>query len=404
MVEIINNIAKIGNHYLMYLNQKLDHGAFGEIYLGLNQKTLQEVAVKLEIKSSKHPQLHHETRILKDLQNGIGIPKIYYYHEIENYSCLVMELLGKNLENLFTNLGRKFSLKTTLLLGKQMYNRIEYMHKKGIIHRDIKPNNFLMGRNDKNNILYIIDMGLSKRYIDQNKKHIPYKEGKNLTGTVRYAYIFTHLGFEQSRRDDLEGISYVLIYFLKGSLPWMGMKGKNKKEKYDKIKNKKINTSLDKLCEDLPNEFIDIVNYPRKLKFEEEPNYDFIYGLIEKIMMREKYEMDFKYDWVVFGYHEEKDNNKSNINLLNEDNKIDVENENNNHVKNNNNDNVKNIIDNKNNNNVNNDNNENNNNNGNNHHELNKKLSGSIMNLLEPDIFLSKEQSENYHNYLNNKI
>jgi hypothetical protein len=182
------------------------------------------------------------------------------------------------------------------------------------------------------------------------------------------------------------------------------MKGKNKKEKYDKIKNKKINTSLDKLCEDLPNEFIDIVNYPRKLKFEEEPNYDFIYGLIEKIMMREKYEMDFKYDWVVFGYHEEKDNNKSNINLLNEDNKIDVENENNNHVKNNNNDNVKNIIDNKNNNNVNNDNNENNNNNGNNHHELNKKLSGSIMNLLEPDIFLSKEQSENYHNYLNNKI
>jgi serine/threonine protein kinase len=369
MVEIINNIAKIGNHYLMYLNQKLDHGAFGEIYLGLNQKTLQEVAVKLEIKSSKHPQLHHETRILKDLQNGIGIPKIYYYHEIENYSCLVMELLGKNLENLFTNLGRKFSLKTTLLLGKQMYNRIEYMHKKGIIHRDIKPNNFLMGRNDKNNILYIIDMGLSKRYIDQNKKHIPYKEGKNLTGTVRYASIFTHLGFEQSRRDDLEGISYVLIYFLKGSLPWMGMKGKNKKEKYDKIMEKKIGTSLDKLCEDLPNEFIDILNYPRKLKFEDEPDYIYVNELINKIMKRYDYEMDYKYDWIVFGNNNE-GNNLNNI--FKEDNIDDLkENENKNSS-------------------------ENNVQNGN----LNNSqvVNSNVNDLLKPDLFLNKTTNENFHN------
>ena len=197
MVEIINNIAKIGNHYLMYLNQKLDHGAFGEIYLGLNQKTLQEVAVKLEIKSSKHPQLHHETRILKELEGGIGIPKIYYFHQLENYSCLIEELLGPSLENLFNLCNRQFSLKTTLILGIQMINRIEFMHNHGIIHRDIKPDNFLMGKKEKEYLLYIIDMGLSKRYIDQNThKHINFKEGKNLIGTARYSSIFTHKGFE----------------------------------------------------------------------------------------------------------------------------------------------------------------------------------------------------------------
>ena len=404
------------------ISNLIGKGAFGEIYISKNKRDKNDVIIKKEIKKSeKICQLKIESKIYKSLlnissndisgKNNIsqdevqGIPYFYGMGELSDSYYLILELLGLDLNQLFNFCKNKFSITTTCLIALQMLNRIENIHKHFFIHRDIKPENFLIGSKEKSNIIFLIDFGLSKKYKDsKTNQHIPYKEGKNLTGTVRYASIFTHLGFEQSRRDDLEGISYVLIYFLKGSLPWMGMKGKNKKEKYDKIKNKKINTSLDKLCEDLPNEFIDIVNYPRKLKFEEEPNYDFIYGLIEKIMMREKYEMDFKYDWVVFGYHEEKDNNKSNINLLNEDNKIDVENENNNHVKNNNNDNVKNIIDNKNNNNVNNDNNENNNNNGNNHHELNKKLSGSIMNLLEPDIFLSKEQSENYHNYLNNKI
>jgi len=365
MVEIINNIAKIGSHYIMYINKKLGHGAFGEIYLGLNQKTAQEVAVKLEIKSSKHPQLHHETRILKDLQGGIGIPKIYYYHEIEKYSCLVLELLGKNLETIFNNLGRKFSLKTTLLLAKQIYNRIEFMHKKGIIHRDIKPNNFLMGKNDKNKILYIIDMGLSKRYLDQNKNHIPYKDGKSLTGTVRYASIFTHQGIEQSRRDDLEQIGYVLIYFLKGSLPWMGMKGKNKKEKYDKIMEKKIGTSLDKLCENLPNEFIDILNYPRKLKFEDEPDYFYVNDLINKMMKRFEYKMDYKYDWFVLDYNNEENNFKEDIKDDFKDNENKDSSENNIQSEN--------LIN-------------------------TNDANSNINDLLKPDIFLNKITNENSHN------
>ena len=297
MVEIINNVAKIGSHYLMYVNKKLGHGAFGEIYLGLNQKTVQEVAVKIEIKSSKHPQLHHETRILKDLQGGIGIPKIYYYHEIEKYSCLVLELLGKNLETIFNNLGRKFSLKTTLLLAKQIYNRIEFMHKKGIIHRDIKPNNFLMGKNDKNKILYIIDMGLSKRYLDQNKNHIPFKDGKSLTGTVRYASIFTHQGIEQSRRDDIEGIAYNLIFLAKGKLPWQGVRVKNKKEKHKKILNKKLKYTPEILCKGLPEEFEILLKYARELEFTEEPDYYSIQMMFKNLMECYGKNLDDKFFW-----------------------------------------------------------------------------------------------------------
>ena len=317
MVESQQTTIKIGSHYLLYLNKKLGNGAFGEIYLGLNQKNYQEVAIKLEKKINK-PQLHHETRILKELQRGTGIPKIYYFHQLPNFSCLIQELLGPSLENLFNLCNRKFSLKTTLILGIQMLNRIEFIHNHGIIHRDIKPDNFLMGRKEKEYLLYIIDMGLSKRFINQKTlKHINYKEGKNLIGTVRYASIFTHKGIEQSRRDDIEGISYVLIYFLKSGLPWQSQKGKNKKEKYQKILDIKINTKVEDLCKDLPSEFIQFVSYPRNLKFEEKPDYDFLKGLLYDIVKKEDIKMDYNYDWLNLNKMEdekEKDVNDKNFN------------------------------------------------------------------------------------------
>jgi serine/threonine protein kinase len=130
------------------------------------------------------------------------------------------------------------------------------VHSKNIIHRDIKPENFLTGLKKKSHIIYLIDYGLSKRYIDsKTQEHIPYLEGKSLTGTARYASIYTHLGIEQSRRDDLEAIGYVLVYFLKGELPWQGMKAKTKKEKYKKIMDKKIDSTPDFLCADIPGIF-----------------------------------------------------------------------------------------------------------------------------------------------------
>ncbi|EEC74218.1 hypothetical protein OsI_09385 [Oryza sativa Indica Group] len=168
---------------------------------------------------TKHPQLHYESKLYMLLQGGTGIPHLKWFGVEGEYNVMVIDLLGPSLEDLFNYCSRKFSLKTVLMLADQMINRVEYMHQKGFLHRDIKPDNFLMGLGRKANQVYIIDYGLAKKYRDlQTHKHIPYRENKNLTGTARYASVNTHLGVEQSRRDDLESLGYVLMYFLRGRI------------------------------------------------------------------------------------------------------------------------------------------------------------------------------------------
>ena len=157
-----------------------------------------------------------------------------------------MDLLGKSLEDLFSACKRKFSLKTVLMLADQMVSRVEFVHSNHFIHRDMKPDNFLMGPLNNSGLLHLVDFGLAKKYRDSKTGcHIPYRDHKNMTGTARYASMNTHLGIEQARRDDLEGIGFILIYFLKGSLPWQGLNARTKKEKYDKIKDKKVSTTIE---------------------------------------------------------------------------------------------------------------------------------------------------------------
>ncbi|XP_017495042.1 PREDICTED: casein kinase I-like, partial [Rhagoletis zephyria] len=211
------------------LVRKIGSGSFGQIFQGIDMDTREEVAIKLEDTKTMFPQLNLEHKIYKAVGHYAGIPKVKWFGQEGDYTILVMELLGDNLETLFNYCGRQFSLKTVLMLADKMLMRLENLHTCNYIHRDLKPENFLMGTGVNKNQLYLIDFGLGKKYRDvvgNARRHIPNRGGKSLTGTARYASVNAHIGNEQSRRDDLESLGYLFIYFLNGWLPWQNMKGR----------------------------------------------------------------------------------------------------------------------------------------------------------------------------------
>ena len=327
-------------------------GAFGEIHLAydVNMKALR--AIKFEMANHKNPQLKHEYSVLEQLnkQDGVGglkgadtftgVPKVYYFDRLEHkYNFMVMEFLGPSLGDLFQLKERNFGMETVLMIAIQVLSRIEYIHEKGFLHRDIKPENFVIGLNEKSNLVYLIDYGLSKRYKDKNSgQHIPYRENKQLVGTVRYASVNAHLGIEQSRRDDLEGIGYVLVYFYLGRLPWQNKTDKGK-PLTQKITEKKLTTPPELLCKKMPREFSYYFHYCKNLKFEDRPDYNSLKSMFADLLMSRMKLNGIKeliYDWFdeENNYRERKkkemissSNNKSEI--------IKYEEENNNNINNN---------------------------------------------------------------------
>ncbi|AIO01718.1 casein kinase, putative [Leishmania panamensis] len=302
----MNVELRVGNRYR--IGQKIGSGSFGEIFRGTNIQTGDPVAIKLEQVKTRHPQLTYESRFYRILGSGggaVGIPMMFYHGVEGEFNVMVIELLGPSLEDLFSFCGRRLSLKTTLMLADQMISRIEFVHSKSVLHRDIKPDNFLMGTGKKGHHVYIIDFGLAKKYRDpRTHAHIPYKEGKSLTGTARYCSINTHMGVEQGRRDDMEGIGYILMYFLRGSLPWQGLKAHTKQEKYNRISERKQTTPVELLCKGFPSEFAAYMNYVRALRFEDKPDYSYLKRMFRDLFVREGYHVDYVFDWTLKRIHE----------------------------------------------------------------------------------------------------
>ena len=346
LIEKNSNNLLTDNYILI---SEIGNGSFGKIYLSYSIRDNLELAIKKIIKNDQKkyqiPQLENEAKIYQTLLNisnktnlsGIeiikqkeiqGISKFYGYGETINYYYLILEFLGPNLIELLKYCNIKtFTIPTVCLLSLQIINRIETLHKFGFLHRDIKPENFLLGTEDKSNIVYLIDFGLSKKYKMKNNQHIPYREGRNLIGTARYSSINTHLGIEQSRRDDLESIGYLLIFFLKGKLPWMGLKNNNnnnEKNKYAKIMEKKLSIPTEILCYGIPEEFSMYLSYCKNLKFEDKPDYDYCRNLfikcLGKFSMIHNIDKELlKFDWCYENINEiwEKYNVKYSISICN---------------------------------------------------------------------------------------
>ncbi|KAK3331923.1 kinase-like domain-containing protein [Cercophora scortea] len=297
----------VGVHYRV--GKKIGEGSFGVIFEGTNLLNNQQVAIKFEPRKSDAPQLRDEYRTYKILVGCPGIPNVYYFGQEGLHNILVIDLLGPSLEDLFDHCNRRFTLKTVVMVAKQMLSRVQTIHEKNLIYRDIKPDNFLIGRPGTKtaNVIHVVDFGMAKQYRDpKTKQHIPYRERKSLSGTARYMSINTHLGREQSRRDDLEALGHVFMYFLRGGLPWQGLKAATNKQKYEKIGEKKQTTAIKDLCEGFPDQFVQYLTYVRNLGFEDTPDYDYLRELFTQALKDAGGVEDGEYDWMKVGKPDKK--------------------------------------------------------------------------------------------------
>lgn len=292
---LLTNDTVVGNRFKII--KQVGKGSFGEVYKAYDSENKHNVAIKIE-KKEKSKRLLHEFDLYANLDGMKGIPKMYWKGNHNDNNVIAMEYLGPSLDELFQCCDSKFTPHTICLIGIQIMHMLEGIHKGGILHRDIKPDNFLIGYGKNQNKIYIIDLGLSKYFMDSNKKsHIAFRQNKGFTGSFRYSSIRNHKGYEQSRRDDLESVAYMLLYMLKGKLPWQGVKESDKSEKCKKICNLKETITLQELCKDVPPFMFKMMRYIRFLRFVECPDYEYLRKLMYNYIIQHNNE-SVEYDWI----------------------------------------------------------------------------------------------------------
>lgn len=276
------------------LGRRIGKGSFGEVFSGCELASDTQIAIKTEPVKSPHSVLLAEAKVLKELGGLEGVPNVHWSGSDGQYHYLVMDLLGKNLERLQKKCKGRLSLQTVAGIGKQLITRLEAVHARGYLHKDIKPANCAMGLSNPQ-VFYLLDFGLAKKYVDlRTKTHIAYREGKGLIGTARYASVNVHMGLEQSRRDDLESGFYMLLFMLEGGLPWQGLPSQGQLDKSHKIAEMKMGLALGKT---VPVEFQQMLAYIHRLKFEEKPDYSYLRHLLHTLSLRYSLPTSPHFDW-----------------------------------------------------------------------------------------------------------
>ena len=277
--------------------QKIGEGSFGIVYSAQSIYSHKLYAVKLE--PMKDSNILEEESLVLSYISSPRIPKVKLFGYSGQYMVLVMELLGPSLDSIIKKLpDKKMSIRCVCNIAYQLISILETIHNNNIIHRDIKPANINLGVGNMEKFLFLIDFGLSRKYRSSTtKKHYPFEQTKKLVGNARYSSINALEGGTQSRRDDLESLGYMLIYLCLGRLPWQGLLSNSKEDKYYRIREVKMKVTPSELCETLPNEFEQYIKYTRNLKYEEDPDYNYLKNLFVNVLKKNNWVFNYYYDW-----------------------------------------------------------------------------------------------------------